>query len=93
MNWNNQGGGPWGPKRPNPWGQGPQNGGSGGGRTPDFEDLIKKGQDRLKSFAPGGQFGGRGIGLIGLGAVVLWLASGLYTVRPDEVGLNLIFGR
>jgi len=93
MNWNNQGGGPWGPKRPNPWGQGPQNGGSGGGRTPDFEDLIKKGQDRLKSFAPGGQFGGRGIGLIGLGAIVLWLASGLYTVRPDEVGLNLIFGR
>ncbi|MEI6573945.1 MAG: FtsH protease activity modulator HflK [Alphaproteobacteria bacterium] len=93
MNWNNQGGGPWGPKRPNPWGQGPQGGGSGGGRTPDFEDLIKKGQDRLKSFAPGGQFGGRGVGLVALGAVALWLASGLYTVRPDEVGLNLIFGR
>ncbi len=93
MNWNNQGGGPWGPKRPNPWGQGPQGGGSGGGGAPDFEDLIRKGQDRLKSFAPGGQFGGRGIGLIGLGAVALWLASGLYTVRPDEVGLNLIFGR
>ncbi len=93
MNWNNQGGGPWGPKRPNPWGQGPQSGGPGGGRTPDFEDMLRKGQDQLKNLVPGGQFGGRGVGLIGLGAIVLWLASGLYTVRPDEVGLNLIFGR
>ncbi|MBM3635538.1 MAG: FtsH protease activity modulator HflK [Alphaproteobacteria bacterium] len=93
MNWNNQGGGPWGPKRQNPWGSGPQNGGSGGGHTPDFEDLIAKVQDRLSSFVPGGQFGGRGIVVIGLSAIILWLASGLYTVRPDEVGLNLIFGR
>jgi len=95
MNWSNQGGGggPWGPKKPNPWGQGPQNGGNGGGPTPDFEELIRRGQDQLKSLIPGGSLGGRGALLIALAAGVLWLASGLYTVKPDEVGLNLIFGR
>ena len=25
--------------------------------------------------------------------MLLWLATGFYTVRPDEVGLNLVFGR
>ena len=30
---------------------------------------------------------------IAVGAVLLWLATGFYTVRPDEVGLNLVFGR
>jgi len=42
---------------------------------------------------PGGGMGGRGIAFIVLGAVLLWLATGFYTVRPNEVGLNLIFGK
>jgi modulator of FtsH protease HflK len=92
MTWSNQGGGPWGPKKPNPWGSSPS-GNGGGGRQPDLEEMLRKSQDRLKEFIPGGAFGGRGLLLIALGIVVLWLASGLYTVRPDEVGLNLIFGR
>ncbi len=94
MTWSNQGGGgPWGPKKPNPWGQGPQGGGNGSGQTPDLEDLIRRGQDKLKDLLPGGSFSERGAILIALVALVLWLASGLYTVKPDEVGLNLIFGR
>ena len=94
MTWSNQGGGgPWGPKKPNPWGQGPQGGGSGGGQTPDLEDVIRRGQDWLNSLMPGGSMNGRGASLIALAALVLWLASGLYTVKPDEVGLNMIFGR
>jgi membrane protease subunit HflK len=94
MTWSNQGGGgPWGPKKPNPWGQGPQGGGKNNGPTPDLEDIIRRSQDQLKSMMPGGAFSGRGMALIGMGAVVLWLASGLYTVKPDEVGLNLVFGR
>ena len=94
MTWSNQGGGgPWGPKKPNPWGQGPQGGGSGGGQTPDLEDVIRRGQDWLNSLMPGGSMNGRGAILIALAALVLWLASGLYTVKPDEVGLNMIFGR
>lgn len=93
MNWSNQsgGGGPWGPRKPNPWGSGPTGGGNGQG--PDMEDVVRRSQDWLRGLLSGGPFGGRGLSIVGLGVVVLWLGSGLYTVRPDEVGLNLIFGR
>jgi membrane protease subunit HflK len=42
---------------------------------------------------PGGGFGGRGVAAVALGALVLWLATGFYTVKPDEVGLNMTFGK
>jgi membrane protease subunit HflK len=42
---------------------------------------------------PGGSMGGRGIAAIVIGAVFLWALTGLYTVKPDEVGINMIFGR
>ena len=109
MPWSNQsdggsggGGGPWGQRGGGPggpWGPGPSGGGGGGNRPPDLEDIIRRGQDRLRGFIPGaggtggGQIGGRGIGLIGLLALCIWAATGIYTVRPDEVGVNLIFGR
>jgi membrane protease subunit HflK len=96
MPWSNQsgGGGPWGQKRPGgPWGGGGPSNGGPGGTPPDLEDLIRKSQDKLKNILPGGAMGGRGIGLIVLGAAALWLATGFYTVRPDEVGINLIFGK
>lgn len=103
MPWSNQsggsggsggGGGPWGQRGGGgngggPWGGGP----SGGGSPPDLEEIIRRGQDRLKDFMPGGNLGGRGLLLIGLGLVLIWLATGVYTVRPNEVGLNLIFGK
>jgi modulator of FtsH protease HflK len=94
MPWSNQsgGGGPWGQRRPGPWGSGPQ-GGGGNGAPPDLEELLRKGQDRLKQFIPGGGFGGRGVIAVILLAVIAWLATGIYTVRQDEVGLNLVFGR
>ncbi|MDJ1158577.1 FtsH protease activity modulator HflK [Chelatococcus sp. SYSU_G07232] len=90
MPWSNQSGGPWGQKPGGPWGSGPQ---GGGGAPPDLEELLRRSQDRLKTILPGGPVSGRGIALIGLAAVALWLTTGFYTVRPDEVGLNLIFGR
>ena len=96
MPWSNQsgGGGPWGQKRPGgPWGGGGPSNGGPGGTPPDLEDLIRKSQDKLKNILPGGAIGGLGIGLIVLGAAALWLATGFYTVRPDEVGINLIFGK
>jgi modulator of FtsH protease HflK len=40
-----------------------------------------------------GSMGGKGLALIVLAAVVIWLATGFYTVRPNEVGINMIFGR
>ena len=90
MPWTNQGGGPWGkPPNPGPWGQGP-----GGGQTPpDLEELLRRGQDRLRKVMPGGGFGSRGIALVVLLALVGWGLSGFYTVQPNEVGLNMVFGR
>ncbi|MCP8937205.1 FtsH protease activity modulator HflK [Alsobacter sp. SYSU M60028] len=95
MPWSNQsgggGGGPWGPRKPGPWGGGPQ--GGGGGAPPDLEELLRRSQDRIRQVMPGGQMGGKGILAVAIGAVLLWAATGFYTVRPDEVGLNLVFGR
>lgn len=42
---------------------------------------------------PGGDLGGRGI-IFGLLVIVaIWLLTGFYIVRPNEVGLNLRFGK
>ena len=101
MPWSNQsgGGGPWGQRGGSggggPWGPGPQGGGGGGGGAPpDLEEILRRSQDRLKNIMPGGgSMGGKGIAAILLGAALLWLATGFYTVRPNEVGINMIFGR
>ncbi len=92
MAWSNQGGGgPWGkPNNQGPWGQ--QGGGSGGQVPPDLEELLRRGQDRLKRALPGG-FGSKGALIAVLAAIGMWAMSGFYTVQPNEVGLNMIFGR
>jgi modulator of FtsH protease HflK len=98
MPWSNQSGGPWGQRGGGsgggggPWGAGPQ-GGGGGGQPPDLEQILRRSQDRLKDFIPGGSMGGRGLLVAVLAAIALWLAFGFYTVRPDQVGINLIFGK
>lgn len=92
MPWSNQsGGGPWGQGPRGPWGGGPQ---SSGPTPPDLEDLIRRGQDKLKNVLPGGGgLGGRGIALGGIVLVGLWLLSGFYRVEPDEQGVVLRFGK
>jgi membrane protease subunit HflK len=97
MSWKNQSGGPWGGGPRGPWGSGPQQQGPGrgsGNQPPDLEDLIRRGQDKLKNVLPGsGNFGTRG-GLILLFAViVIWLLSGFYRVNTDEQGIVLRFGK
>jgi membrane protease subunit HflK len=95
MSWNNQGGGPWRPSGRGPWGQGPS-----GPPTGDLEEIIRRVQEALGKFAPGGGSGGGG-GFSGrtilfgvLAAVLVWLAWGtFYTVQPNEVGINLVLGR
>lgn len=75
----------------NPWGQG--RGGRGGTPPPNIEDLLKKGQEKLRSAMPGGFFSPRGIlALFGI-VFAIWLATGIYTVRPDEQGVVLRFGK
>ncbi len=108
MPWSNEGGGgPWqpknqGPKNQGPWGQGPGgNGGNkgGGGQPPDLEELLRRSKDRFKNvLPPGGGTGLGGIGGKGIAALVMlailgWLATGFYTVRTNEVALQLLFGR
>ena len=90
MPWSNQGGGPWGSGPKGPWGSGPQ---SGGGTPPDLEDLLRRSQDKLKSFLPGGNMGGRGFILLGMGAIALWLFSGFFRVDSQELGAVLRFGQ
>ncbi|CCD89693.1 Putative Protease activity modulator HflK [Bradyrhizobium sp. ORS 285] len=90
MAWKNQGGGPWGPGPKGPWGSGPQ---PVGPRPPDLEDLLRRGQDRLQQFVPGGGFGTAGVLLVVLGAIIIWLASGIYRVQSEELGVVLRFGK
>jgi membrane protease subunit HflK len=92
MPWSNQsGGGPWGSGAKGPWGTGPQPPG-GGGRPPDFEEILRRSQDKLRGLLPG-NLGGRGIALIALVVVVLWGFSGFFRVEPDELGVVLRFGK
>ncbi|MGI9483004.1 MAG: FtsH protease activity modulator HflK [Hyphomicrobiales bacterium] len=100
MPWSNKGGG-WqgGGDGGGPWGQRPGGSGGGGGRQtpPDLEDLLKKGQDKLKDIIPGGAPGGGGsskfIWLLALIALAgLWIMNAVYTVEPDEQGVVLRLG-
>ena len=70
-----------------PWGQGP-----GGPQPPNLEELLRKGQDRFKAGLPRMPGGARGLWLIVLIVVAVWLASGFYRVQPDEQGVVLRFG-
>ena len=87
MPWSNQGGGGDSGGGQGPWGQGP-----GGPQPPDLEELLRKGQDRMKRILPGGAGGGRGLLLIMVLVLAVWLGSGFYTVEPDEQGVELVFG-
>ena len=98
MPWNdkNGGGGPWGGGGNNqgPWGQGPKGPGGPQGSPPDLEDIIRRGQDRLRQALPGG--GGPSPALFGLIALILvafWVYKAVYTVQPDEVAVELRFGK
>jgi membrane protease subunit HflK len=93
MPWQNQsgGGGPWGGGGGGgggPWGRGPS-----GQRPPDLEELLRRSQDRMKSYIPGGFGSGRGIAVVIILVIVGWMLTGFYTVQPNEVGVPLIFGK
>ena len=90
MPWSNQGGGPWGSGGKGPWGSGSQ---SSGPTPPDLEEILRRGQDKLRSILPGGNLGSRGFALVALGAIVLWGVSGFFRVEPDELGVVLRFGQ
>lgn len=91
------GGGPWGggqggngggPR--NPWGGSSRGGRGSGQEPPDLEDIIRRSQDRLKNLPFGG---GKGIALLLVILIALWLGSGFYRVLQDERGVVLRFGK
>lgn len=108
MPWSNQGGGKGsgGGGGGGPWGQGPW--GSGGGKEPpDLDEILRRGQDRMRRVMRGGG-GGGGNGAGGIGGGVprtflfllgLLLLAGVafygffYRVNPDEQGIVLRFGK
>lgn len=102
MPWSNQGGG-WqgGGGGRGPWGQGPRGngpsgpggGGFGGPNPPSLEDILRKGQDKFRNLMPGGDVSGRGILLLILVALAIWLGTGFYRVDTDEQGVVLRFGK
>ncbi|MBS0524620.1 MAG: FtsH protease activity modulator HflK [Proteobacteria bacterium] len=104
MAWNNNSGGPWGGGGSGGGGGGPWGGGGGGGnrggggpfgsrRPPDMEDVIRKGQERLRNLMPGGFGSFKGILLIALAAIVIWLLTGFFRVQPNQEAIQLIFGK
>lgn len=107
-------GGPWGgggnrgggdDNRPNNGGRRPQDDGP---QIPEIDELMKKGQERLRVYlgGGGGNGGGRGqspmgsggfpkgtLALGALAAVVLWSFASLYTVKPEEQSVELLLGK
>lgn len=98
-----------------PWGGGDDGRNSGGGRRPgdgpqipEIDEIVKKGQERLRVLMGGRGGGNRGNGTGGggggfrftrgtvvfgvLGVVVLWLFTSLYTVKPEEQSVELFLG-
>lgn len=85
---NTKGNSPWGA------GSGGGSGGSGGGSSgggqgpdmPDFDAMARKLKENF------GGFGGMGVGSVIAIILMIWLATGLYRVLPEEHGVILRFG-
>lgn len=85
-----QGGGSGGGGGGGPWGQG---GGGGKGEPPDLEDILKRGQDRMKQVMDGGGVPGPLLLLAGAAvtALLVWNLF-FFRVNADEIGAVLRFG-
>ena len=96
MPWESNGGGGGRNNSGGPWGQAPGGGGGGGGgprrpgNTPNLEDILNRGRDRFQGGLPGGRWA-----IIGGVAALLafWGFNSIYTVDPQEVGVELRFGQ
>ncbi|KQN57890.1 FtsH protease activity modulator HflK [Erwinia sp. E602] len=96
---------PWGSSN----NQGGNSGGNKGGRDkgpPDLDDIFRKlssklgglgGGNKNSDNGDGGQRrpgnGGRLVGIVGVAAVVIWAASGFYTIKEAERGVVTRFGK
>ena len=53
--------------------------------------MLRRGQDRFRRFLPGVR-GGRGLILLLIIVLGIWLLTGFYRVEPDEQGVVLRWG-
>ena len=97
-----EGGGGGGWKGGGPWGQGSGGRGSGGGggggggknQQPDLEEILKRGQDKIRQALPGGGLPGPVLLLVGaLAAALAGFYAFAFTVKPDELGVVLRLGK
>ena len=85
-------------KNQSPWGSTPGGSSDGNGsgtrrEPPNLDDLIQNFQKTINRFSGGKSGGSRPIILGLLIILVLYIASGLYRVLPDEQGVVLRFGK
>ncbi len=80
----NNGGGPW-----DRGGGGP----FGARRPPDMEDVVRRGGERLKNLVPGGFGSYKGIVLVVLLGLAIWLVTGFFRVQPNQQAIQLVFGK
>lgn len=74
-------------------GNGANNGSGGKGPGNPFEKIIKDSADKMKSKMPNGG-SERDIIVVAFGIfIILWLASGIYRVNSDELGIVMRFGQ
>ena len=92
-----------------PWGssnnQGGNSGGNKGGREqgpPDLDDIFRKLSKKLGGLGGGkqndngqrsGGSGGKLVGIVGAAVVIIWAASGFYTIKEAERGVVTRFGK
>ena len=83
-------------KSGSPW-DSPPGGGGGSGRgptPPNIDEIIKKIQNTINKFLPGGKSSSYKPMILGLVILIaIWAFSGLYRVLPDEQGVVLRFGK
>src|SRR5690606_34165674 len=58
--------------------------------TPNLEEILSRGRERFQGGVPGGRWAILG-GILLVGA--FWLVNSVYTIDPQEVGVELQFGR
>lgn len=81
-----------------PWGNTPSgNSGGGGSRRPenepDLDEFLRKSQESFKGMFGSNDGNNKRLGLIiAVAALLLWAGSGIYFVKPDELGIVLRFG-
>ena len=117
MPYSNNSGGPWGKSGKNnndkksPWGVGDDNDSGKGkndpiGAVPEIDEIVRKGQEKLRSImggkggggsnglnrGGGGGFGKTPISLAILAVIALWGYASFYTVKPEEKSIELFLG-